>query len=227
MARLTTGSCRLSPPCETLKESPLLETAQLRRIILASTSPRRRELISSLQIPFQVVPSHADESTPPEWAPEQIVMELAGRKADAVYHALESSERDAVIVGSDTIAVRDGAVLGKPKDEAEAAEMLHSLQGRSHTVFTGVACVDGLTGRRKVEYRSTLVTMKALTEAEIQAYARSGEGLDKAGAYAIQGLGATIVTGIEGCYFNVVGLPLSLLVNMLADFGIRVLHEEV
>ncbi|RRJ61555.1 septum formation inhibitor Maf [Paenibacillus oralis] len=200
-----------------------METAQLRRIILASTSPRRRELISSLQIPFQVVPSHADESTPPGWAPEQIVMELAGRKADVVYHSLESSERDAVIVGSDTIVVRDGVVLGKPQDEAEAAEMLRSLQGRSHTVFTGVACVDGLTGRRMVDYRSTLVTMKTLTEAEIQAYARSGEGLDKAGAYAIQGLGATIVTGIEGCYFNVVGLPLSLLVDMLADFGIRVL----
>ncbi|MCM3700370.1 nucleoside triphosphate pyrophosphatase [Paenibacillus macerans] len=200
-----------------------METAQLRRIILASTSPRRRELISSLQIPFQVVPSHADESTPPGWAPEQIVMELAGRKADAVYHSLEASERDAVIVGSDTIVVRDGVVLGKPQDEAEAAGMLRSLQGRSHTVFTGVACVDGLIGRRKVEYRSTLVTMKALSEAEIQAYARSGEGLDKAGAYAIQGLGATIVTGIEGCYFNVVGLPLSLLVDMLADFGIRVL----
>jgi len=90
-------------------------------------------------------------------------------------------------------------------------------------VYTGVACIDALTGRRHVDYRATTVRMKALTEAEIQAYARSGEGLDKAGAYAIQGLGATIVTGIEGCYFNVVGLPVSLLVDMLKDFDIQVL----
>ncbi|MGG6313518.1 Maf family protein [Paenibacillus macerans] len=200
-----------------------MESSDLRRIILASTSPRRRELIASLHIPFDVVPSHADESTPETWTPEQIVMELAGRKADAVYHALETAERNGVIVGSDTIVVRDGDVLGKPQDEREAADMLRSLQGRSHTVFTGVACVDALTGRRKIDFRSTIVTMKALSEERIQAYARSGEGLDKAGAYAIQGLGATIVTGIEGCYFNVVGLPLSLLVDMLDDFGLHVL----
>jgi septum formation protein len=128
-----------------------------------------------------------------------------------------------VIVGSDTIVVRDGDVLGKPRDVQEAADMLRSLQGREHAVYTGVACVDALTGTRQVDCRATTVTMKALTEAQIQAYARSGEGLDKAGAYAIQGLGATIVTGIEGCYFNVVGLPLSLLVDMLKEFDIQVL----
>lgn len=200
-----------------------LETSTTRRIILASTSPRRRELVSSLHIPFDVVPSHADESTPEDWTPEQIVKELAKRKADAVYRTLDSSQRQGVIVGSDTIVVRDGDVLGKPRDEQEAASMLRSLQGRSHLVYTGVACVDGLTGTSLVDYRRTEVTMKPLSEREIASYAASGEGLDKAGAYAIQGLGATIVTGIEGCYFNVVGLPLSLLTEMLSSFGIQVL----
>ncbi|MUG89001.1 septum formation inhibitor Maf [Paenibacillus timonensis] len=201
-----------------------MDTAYLRRIILASTSSRRRELIASLAIPFEVMPSHTDESYEETLPPEQIVKELAGRKADAVYRGLNpTGDRNAVIVGSDTIVVRDGDVLGKPRDVQEAAEMLRSLQGRDHVVYTGVACVDALTGSRQVDYRATTVTMKALSEAQIQAYARSGEGLDKAGAYAIQGLGATIVTGIKGCYFNVVGLPLSLLVDMLEDFDIRVL----
>ncbi|WP_059049646.1 Maf family protein [Paenibacillus senegalimassiliensis] len=200
-----------------------MEAANLPQIILASSSPRRQELMASLSLPFEVMPSHADESTPANWPPDRMVKELAARKAEAVRLTLEPSRRHGIIVGSDTIVVRDGVVLGKPRTQAEAADMLRSLQGRSHTVYTGVACMDASTGTHKVEYRSTTVTMKALTEAQIQAYARSGEGLDKAGAYAIQGLGATIVTHIEGCYFNVVGLPISLLVDMLNDFGISVL----
>ncbi|RCX19863.1 septum formation protein [Fontibacillus phaseoli] len=205
-----------------VKESSApLDSSAVRRIILASTSPRRRELVSSLHIPFEVMPSHADETTPEGWTPEKIVKELAKRKADAVYLTLEKSEHG-VIVGSDTIVVRDDVVLGKPKDTQEAASMLRSLQGRSHQVFTGVACVDSITGASRVDYRMTVVTMKPLTEVQIEAYAASGEGLDKAGAYAIQGLGATIVSGIEGCYFNVVGLPLSLLAEMLTSFGITV-----
>ncbi|WP_334076022.1 MULTISPECIES: Maf family protein [Paenibacillus] len=193
-----------------------------RRIILASTSPRRRELVASLHIPFDIVPSHAEETTPEGWEPDRIVTELAKRKAEAVYRQLDDGDRHGVIVGSDTIVVRDGAVLGKPADAREAASMLRSLQGRTHQVYTGVACIDSRTGASKVDYRMTVVTMRALREEEIEAYAASGEGLDKAGAYAIQGLGATIVTGIEGCYFNVVGLPLSLLAEMLASFGIQV-----
>ncbi|AZK46494.1 Maf family protein [Paenibacillus lentus] len=194
-----------------------------RHVVLASTSPRRRELLATLHIPFEVMPSDADETTPDHWTPEQIVMELALRKAKAVLATLESASPQAVIMGSDTIVVLDGQVLGKPKDEEEAALMLRSLQGRSHHVYTAVACIDVATGRSEVEYRSTLVTMKALTEEEIIAYAKTGEGLDKAGAYAIQGLGAIFVTSIEGCYFSVVGLPLSLASEMLGRFGIRVL----
>ncbi|MCA1295841.1 Maf family protein [Paenibacillus sp. alder61] len=199
-----------------------MDASITRRIILASTSPRRRELVASLHIPFDIVPSHAEESTPEGWSPDRIVTELAKRKAEAVYRQLDDRDRQGVIVGSDTIVVRDGTVLGKPADQREAASMLRSLQGRSHEVYTGVACIDSRTGASKVDYRRTVVTMRALREEEIEAYAASGEGLDKAGAYAIQGLGATIVTGIEGCYFNVVGLPLSLLAEMLASFGIQV-----
>lgn len=200
-----------------------MEAANLPQIILASSSPRRQQLLASLNIPFEVLPSHADESTPADWSPERMVKELAARKAEAVRLTLEPSRRHGIIIGSDTIVVRDGVVLGKPRTQAEAADMLRSLQGRSHTVYTGVACMDASTGARKVEYRSTTVTMKALNETQIQAYADSGEGLDKAGAYAIQGLGATLVTHIEGCYFNVVGLPVSLLADMLHDFGISIL----
>lgn len=199
-----------------------MDASITRRIILASTSPRRRELVASLHIPFDIVPSHAEESTPEGWSPDRIVTELAKRKAEAVYRQLDDKDRHGVIVGSDTIVVRDGTVLGKPADQREAASMLRSLQGRSHEVYTGVACIDSRTGASKVDYRRTVVTMRALREEEIEAYAASGEGLDKAGAYAIQGLGATIVIGIEGCYFNVVGLPLSLLAEMLASFGIQV-----
>ncbi|MNE20702.1 Septum formation protein Maf [compost metagenome] len=204
-----------------------MSSTTIRHVILASTSPRRRELLASLNIGFDIVPSHADENTPNDWSPAQIVTELAKRKAEAVYHSLDSSGRSSsqgsIIIGSDTIVVRDGEVLGKPKNEAEAASMIASLQGRSHTVYTGVACMDSATGELLVDFRSTEVTMRSLTSEEVLAYARTGEGLDKAGAYAIQGLGATLVTGIQGCYFNVVGLPLSLLAEMLGHFGIQVL----
>lgn len=194
-----------------------------RQIILASTSPRRRELIASLHIPFEVIPSDVDELTPEHWQPEQIVCELSERKARSVYTSVKSSRINAVIVGSDTIVVRDGIVLGKPKNIDEAAAMLRSLQGRTHTVLTGIACIDVTDGKSRVEYRSTEVTMRPLSEEEIVAYAATGEGLDKAGAYGIQGIGATIVSSINGCYFNVVGLSLSLLTEMLKDFNVKVL----
>lgn len=196
----------------------------IRSIILASTSPRRSELLSCLGLNFTVVPSHADEQVEESLTPEQVVSELSARKAISVYESLDSTNRNAVIIGSDTIVVRDHTILGKPYDKAEAASMLSSLQGRSHQVWTGVTCIDGLTGDRSTSHRMTTVTMKSLTEEEILAYAHSGEGLDKAGAYGIQGLGASIVTGIEGCYFNVVGLPLSLLSDMLKQYDIQVLQ---
>ncbi|KGP78040.1 MULTISPECIES: Maf family protein [unclassified Paenibacillus] len=200
-----------------------MDKTKQRRIILASTSPRRKELIASLHLAFEVIPSHADEDTPPEWTPEQTVQELAMRKALAVYRGLEGREQDAVIVGSDTVVVLDGDILGKPLDEADAERMLSRLQGRVHRVFTGVACIDANNGQSMVQYRQTDVTMKELSEATILAYVQTGEPSDKAGSYAIQGIGASLIDRVEGCYFNVVGLPLSLLSDMLDGFGIHVL----
>lgn len=200
-----------------------MDKTQQRRIILASTSPRRKELIASLHLAFEVIPSHADEDTPPEWTPEQTVQELAMRKALAVYRGLEGREQDAVIVGSDTVVVLDGDILGKPVDEADAVRMLSRLQGRVHRVFTGVACIDAVNGQSMVQYRQTDVTMKELSDATIRAYVQTGEPSDKAGSYAIQGIGASLIERVEGCYFNVVGLPLSLLSDMLDGFGVHVL----
>lgn len=194
-----------------------------RHMILASTSPRRRELIALLGIPFQVMPSEAGEDTPAGWKPEQVVEELALRKADAVYRKLTESDRDAVVVGSDTIVVLEDDILGKPADEADAVRMLQMLQGRRHQVYTGAACIDGVTGRSMVRHSVTSVDIKPLSTEQICAYVRSGEPMDKAGAYGIQGLGAVIVEGITGDYFTVVGLPLSLLGDMLSEMGMPVL----
>ncbi|WP_054956382.1 Maf family protein [Paenibacillus dakarensis] len=194
-----------------------------RYIILASTSPRRQELIAALRIPFEIMPSDANEDTPAGWGPSMIVENLALRKADAVYRKMSDSRSNAIIVGSDTIVVLESDILGKPVDDNDAVRMISSLQGRTHKVFTGVACVDALTGERIVRHRMTSVRMKPLNMDQVMSYVRSGEPNDKAGAYAIQGLGASIIEGIEGDYFNVVGLPISLLSDMLSEMGMHVL----
>jgi septum formation protein len=190
-------------------------------LALASSSPRRRELIGLLGLPARVVPSSADESTPPGWPPSRIVEELACRKAQAVIGRLEAKEGETlIVVGSDTIVVLDGDVLGKPADEEEAAAMLRRLSGRTHEVYTGVACIERRSGRTHIAHRVTSVRMKELSEDRIARYVASGEPLDKAGSYGIQGRGSLLVEGIEGCYFNVVGLPLSLLADLLEHYGI-------
>lgn len=167
-----------------------------------------------------VQPSDADETVPADWAPTRIVEALALRKAQAVAQERHVSGEDGIVIGSDTIVVLDGEVLGKPHDEADAERMLTSLQGRSHEVYTGVALVRAADGRQEVSHRVTTVHMTAWTQEQIRRYIATGEPMDKAGSYAIQGIGATLVTGIEGCYFNVVGLPLSLLTDMLKMFDI-------
>lgn len=199
-----------------------MNAEEQKSILLASASPRRQELIAVLGIPFAVAPSHVDETVPDGWGPDQTVSELALRKARHVYESLDS-KTNAIVVGSDTVVVRDEDILGKPGDEREALQMILSLQSRSHRVYTGVACIDVITGQTLVQFRSTEVVMKPLSLEEAKAYVRSGEGLDKAGAYGIQGLGASLVTAIDGDYFNVVGLPLSLLADMLAELGLKVL----
>ncbi|MUT64523.1 nucleoside triphosphate pyrophosphatase [Paenibacillus sp. NEAU-GSW1] len=195
----------------------------IRRLVLASSSPRRKELVAllGLSLPVYILPSDADESVPEQWSPDRIVEELSVRKALATVSMLQDNDEEpSIIVGADTIVVLDGEALGKPKDRDEAYTMLSRLQGRSHEVYTGVACVARESGRTVVKHRKTLVFMKPLSEETIRRYIATGESDDKAGAYGIQGYGAAIVDRIDGCYFNVVGLPVSLLADMLHEFGI-------
>ncbi|QWU15093.1 septum formation protein [Paenibacillus sophorae] len=248
-------------------------------IILASGSPRRRELLSLLGLPFDVIPSEADESFLAEWEPEQIVSALALRKAEAVLPL--AGERNSVILGSDTIVVLEGRILGKPADPEEARHMLSSLQGRSHTVFTGVACIkirDGVNGDALRQGKSTgaalvkmaapaftslgklgskdktgggavrlggigqyrvlsespsgepavmagytesRVTFRPMSAQEIDGYIKTGEPMDKAGSYGIQGIGSLFIEKIEGDFYSIMGLPLNLLYRMLLEFGIN------
>jgi septum formation protein len=193
-------------------------------LILASSSPRRQELIRSLGIPYEIRVSDADETVEDGVSPSEIVEILSLRKANTVFGQMRSQEQQhGVIIGSDTIVVFQGQVLGKPADETDSFRMLSMLQGNTHQVYSGVACIDARSGKYAVSHRVTNVKMKPMPSERIHRYIATGEPRDKAGSYAIQGIGATLVEGIEGDYFNVVGLPLSLLADMLEEFDIRVL----
>ena len=184
------------------------------KLILASGSPRRKELLGKLHIPFEVVVSECDE-TLPEGIPADAAAELlAVRKAAAV----AKEPPDAVVIGADTTVLLDDEILGKPADAADCKRMLHALSGRLHKVVTGVAVFWG--GRSASFSDETGVQFYPLTEAEIDAYAASEEPYDKAGAYGIQGQGALLVAGIHGDYYNVVGLPVARLARQLRDFGL-------
>ncbi|MDO3377464.1 Maf family protein [Geoalkalibacter halelectricus] len=186
-------------------------------LILASASPRRRELLASLGLEFSVVPSRAEETPLDDEPPRAHVLRLSHDKA------LEVARRDEVagrwFLGSDTIVVQDGQLLGKPADDAQAADMLRALQGRRHEVYSGFAVHDRHTGQTLCESQCTRVRFRELTAVEIAGYIATGEPRDKAGAYAIQGLGAYLVRDIEGSYTNVVGLPLSEVVDVLLTLG--------
>lgn len=173
---------------------------------------------------FIFLSSDVGESVPSDWAPAQIVEQLALRKANATAAILRErqEEKSSLVVGADTIVVVDGQVLGKPKDHDDALSMLRSLQGREHEVYTGVACVVADSGDAAAAHRMTKVYMKPMSDEVLKRYIATGEPDDKAGAYGIQGLGATLVEKIDGCYFNVVGLPVSLLSDMLAQYEIYV-----
>lgn len=193
------------------------------QLILASTSPRRQQLVGLLGLPFEILAKPVNEEVEPGLSPEQVVCELALRKARAVLEEVKEKRRGAIIIGADTIVVLEGRILGKPKDEEEAFQMLSALQGRTHQVYSGVACLDSATEKKVVDFCLTEVTIKPLTEEKIKRYIETKEPLDKAGGYGIQGYGALIVERINGDYFNVVGLPLSLLSEMLVHFGIDVI----
>lgn len=189
------------------------------RVILASASPRRRELLSMIGVPHEVMPADIDERYLRGEDPPAHAERLAREKAAAV--AVRAP--DAVIIAADTIVVVDGDVLGKPRDEDEAAAMLRRLSGRSHIVHTAVAVRFGTREAAGVE--SPCVTFRALDDEHIAAYIRTGEPMDKAGSYGIQGFGATLVTRIEGDYFAVMGLPLQRTVSLAESLGLRYLFR--
>jgi septum formation protein len=184
-------------------------------VILASASPRRRELLTLIGIAHEVRPADIDESAFPDEAPAPHAERLARGKA----HALAERHPDAVIIAADTIVVVDGEILGKPRDEAHAEAMLTRLAGREHTVYTAIAVAREARTESAVE--AVRVTMRSLSPDEIREYIATGEPMDKAGAYGIQGYGATIVERVDGDYFSVMGLGLRRLVELLARVDVR------
>ena len=185
------------------------------RVILASASPRRRDLLDLIGIAHEVRPADIDETALPAEAPIPHAERLARAKA----HALAEGHPDMVVIAADTIVVVDGDILGKPRDEAHAAEMLRRLAGREHIVYTAIAVARGSRTESAVE--AVRVTFRALTDDEIAAYIATREPMDKAGAYGIQGYGATIVERVDGDYFSVMGLGLRRLVELLGRVGVR------
>ncbi|CAN7330857.1 Maf family protein [Paenibacillus sp. LjRoot153] len=200
-----------------------MPTKEHQRLILASSSPRRQELIQSFGLPYIIRVSDADETVEQKITPSELVELLSLRKASTVKEMLEVQDQHGIIIGSDTVVVYNEEILGKPVDEQDAFRMLKGLQGNIHQVYSGVACVDAATGQQVVSHSVTHVRMKPMTDEQILRYIATGEPKDKAGSYAIQGIGATIISGIEGDYFTVVGLPLSLLSDLLLTFDIQVL----
>jgi septum formation protein len=192
-------------------------------LVLASQSPRRQELLQILSVPFEIIPSGVDETTAPaDLPPEGLVRWLAERKAeDVARHCPE-----AVVIGADTIVVVGPEVMGKPADREDARRMLRTLSGHTHQVITGIAVRrDGSNPLRLSDSIATEVTFRPLTDNEIEGYLLTGEPMDKAGAYAIQGFAALFVTGIRGDYPNIVGLPVARLAEMLRSAGFSILGE--
>ena len=188
----------------------------MKTIILASASPRRKELLEKIGLRFKVEPSNYEEDMLSGLEPHELAQKISLEKAEAV----ASKHENAIVIAADTFIVFGGRILGKPHTEKEARKMLKTISGKSHSVITGFSIIDTGTNKTLSKSVETKVYIRKLTLAEIDAYVRSKEPLDKAGAYAIQGLGAVIVERIEGDYFNVIGLPLSALTEALKEFGI-------
>lgn len=189
-------------------------------IILASQSPRRRQLLSQIGVTdFSLLAPQADESYDPALSPEEIVSSICRRKAEAA--RLLADDPQALIIAADTMVFLDSLRLGKPHSEQEAFRMLTSLSGRTHHVRTGLTLCRGARLETRVE--TTAVTFRPLTDGEKWSYIRTGDPMDKAGAYGVQGRGALLVERLEGDFFNVMGLPVLRLARMLESFGVSLL----
>ena len=190
-----------------------------KQLILASASPRRRELLEQGGIPFTVIPSQAEEKITTE-QPGQVVEELSYLKCSDIY---EKSLGDVLVIGADTVVASEGKILGKPSSQKDAVKMLQSLQGREHEVYTGVTIMarEGSENRKKTFHEKTKVVFYPMSDEEIRSYVNTGEPMDKAGAYGIQGKSAVFIKEISGDYNNVVGLPLARLYQELKNMGIE------
>jgi len=193
----------------------------LKKVILASASPRRATLLHNLGLAFTTDPADIDESILPKEKPVDAVIRIAATKAEVA----GNSHPDSIVIAADTMVVCKGRILGKPVDDRDAFAMLSLLSGTEHEVITGLCVLDTATGRREAEFELTRVFFRELDTEEIEAYIASGEPMDKAGAYGIQGMAAIFVAGLEGCYYNVVGLPLSRLYLMLKRQGLYLLES--
>ena len=195
----------------------------MKRIILASSSPRRKELLEKIGLKFEVDASDCAEEIDPALGPDELVHRISLAKAKSV----TSRHKDTIIIAADTIGVIGKKLLGKPHTADEARKMLAQISGKSHEVITGFTVLDTASNKVFSGTVNTKVYIKKLTGQEIAAYVRTGEPLDKAGAYGIQGLGAVIVEKIEGDYYNVMGLPLNALTNALKEFGVNVWGDNL
>jgi septum formation protein len=196
-----------------------IHTPETVPIVLASDSPRRRRLVRALDAPVTAVSPLSEEGPPlPGETPAALVRRLSASKAEAVAPLAEN----AIVLGADTVVTLDGTVLGKPADEQDAARMLRLLRGRVHTVLTGLTAIDTRSGRRLTTVTGTDVRIRRFSDEELAAYVDSGAPMDKAGAYGIQDAGFSPASEADGCYHNVVGLPLCEVVRMLDQLGVRV-----
>ena len=186
----------------------------MKRFILASASPRRKEILENAGFDFEIIVSDVDENITEDLSPSETVEELAKRKALAVWE----ENKDAVVFGCDTVVAVDGKILGKPRDDDEAFDMIKMLSGKAHTVSTGV-CICA-SDKISVFSNTTNVEFYPLSDETIRSYVATGESRDKAGAYGIQGYGSVLIKEIKGDYFSVMGLPVSESSRVLADFGI-------
>ncbi|MDE2825486.1 MAG: Maf family protein [Gemmatimonadota bacterium] len=189
----------------------------MKQIVLASSSPRRSSLLRQIGINFEIVPPDVDESRYSfEGDPSGTAERLALAKAKSAAGRIDARGR--LVLGADTVVLFEGQVIGKPKDAEDACAMLRKLAGRSHRVLTGFALLDPGTNRAVTAHEWTAVSMRELTDAEIRAYVDTGEPLDKAGSYGAHALGAGLITRVEGCFYNVIGLPLARLLMTLKNF---------
>lgn len=195
----------------------------MEKLFLASASPRRQRILALLGLPFQEVPVKVNEAVWPGEGPAQAAMRMAQAKAQAAAGTVSQG----IIIAADTLVVNKGHILGKPRDTAQARRMLRRLRGRAHLVITGLAVLRPATGEAQSAAVTTRVWMRPYTDAELEAYAASGEALDKAGAYAIQSPSFAPVERIAGCYLNVVGLPLCALGLALRQLGLQTPAEEI